>query len=56
MKVLWFLTYMNMPEQFTKAFAKRLNELSALEVKEAQDNDALLPGRVLIAPGGKHMM
>jgi two-component system chemotaxis response regulator CheB len=50
------LIVQHMPEQFTKTFAKRLNELSDVEVKEAEDNDALLPGRVLIAPGGKHMM
>jgi two-component system chemotaxis response regulator CheB len=50
------LIVQHMPEQFTKTFAKRLNEVSKVEVKEAEDNDPLLPGRVLIAPGGKHMM
>ena len=45
-----------MPEKFTRTFAERLNQLCRVEVKEAQDNDALLPGRVLIAPGGRHMM
>ncbi|MFQ3236248.1 MAG: two-component system chemotaxis response regulator CheB [Paraglaciecola sp.] len=50
------LIVQHMPGKFTKAFAKRLNELCKLEVKEAVDNDVLLPGRVLIAPGGKHMM
>jgi len=50
------LIVQHMPAQFTKTFAKRLNELSELQVKEAEDNDALLPGRVLIAPGGMHMM
>jgi len=46
----------HMPEKFTAAFAHRLNALCALEVREAQDNDRLLPGRVLIAPGGRHML
>lgn len=46
----------HMPEKFTHTFANRLNELCKVEVKEAEDNDPLLPGRVLIAPGGKHMM
>lgn len=50
------LIVQHMPEKFTKAFAERLNSLCKAEVKEAEDNDALLPGRVLIAPGGKHMM
>ncbi|MFT7009208.1 MAG: two-component system chemotaxis response regulator CheB [Colwellia sp.] len=50
------LIVQHMPAHFTHAFAKRLNEVSRLEVKEAQDNDALLPGLVLVAPGGKHMM
>jgi two-component system, chemotaxis family, protein-glutamate methylesterase/glutaminase len=46
----------HMPEKFTAAFAARLNTLCALEVREAQNNDRVLPGRVLIAPGGKHML
>ncbi len=50
------LVVQHMPEKFTQAFADRLNELCQVEVKEAEDNDALVPGRVLIAPGGKHMM
>jgi two-component system chemotaxis response regulator CheB len=50
------LIVQHMPENFTKSFAKRLNSVSKVEVKEAEDNDVLLPGRVLIAPGGKHMM
>ena len=50
------LIVQHMPEKFTHTFANRLNELCLVEVKEAEDNDALLPGRVLIAPGGKHMM
>jgi two-component system chemotaxis response regulator CheB len=50
------LIVQHMPENFTRSFAERLNQLCRVEVKEAEDNDALLPGRVLIAPGGKHMM
>jgi two-component system chemotaxis response regulator CheB len=45
----------HMPEAFTAAFATRLNELCAMEVREARDGDRVMPGRVLIAPGGKHM-
>jgi len=50
------LVVQHMPENFTRTFAERLNQLCRVEVKEAEDNDALLPGRVLIAPGGRHMM
>ncbi len=46
----------HMPEQFTAAFASRLNSLCQIEVKEAQHNDRVMPGRALIAPGGKHML
>jgi two-component system chemotaxis response regulator CheB len=46
----------HMPEGFTKSFAERLNELCAVEVKEAQDQDVLQPGRVLIAPGNHHLI
>jgi two-component system chemotaxis response regulator CheB len=46
----------HMPEQFTAAFAARLNRLCAIEVKEASNDDRVLPGRALIAPGGKHML
>ncbi|MCJ8519987.1 two-component system chemotaxis response regulator CheB [Pseudorhizobium tarimense] len=47
----------HMPEKFTAAFAKRLNGLCAVEVKEAEDGDAVLRGHVLIAPGGeKHTL
>jgi len=50
------LIVQHMPEKFTRAFASRLNEICRVEIKEAEDNDALIPGRVLIAPGGRHMM
>jgi two-component system chemotaxis response regulator CheB len=46
----------HMPEKFTAEFANRLNGLCKIEVKEAQNNDRVIPGRALIAPGGKHML
>lgn len=46
----------HMPEMFTEAFAQRLNSLCQIEVMEAKNNDRVIPGRALIAPGGKHMM
>jgi len=46
----------HMPEMFTAAFAQRLNGLCQIEVQEAKNNDRVIPGRALIAPGGKHMM
>ena len=46
----------HMPEKFTAAFAKRLNGLCEVEVKEAADGDPVLRGHVLIAPGDKHML
>jgi two-component system chemotaxis response regulator CheB len=45
----------HMPDGFTEMFAKRLDELSALRVKEAQSGDVLQPGRVLICPGSRHL-
>ena len=45
----------HMPEGFTKAFSERLNSVCAVEVKEAEQGDALRPGLVLIAPGGRHL-
>lgn len=46
----------HMPEHFTKSFAQRLNTLCRMEVKEAENNDVVHPGRVLIAPGNKHLL
>jgi two-component system chemotaxis response regulator CheB len=46
----------HMPEKFTAEFANRLNGLCQIEVREAQNNDRVVPGRALIAPGGKHML
>lgn len=45
----------HMPERFTKTWADRLNSLSRISVKEAQDGDSVLPGHALVAPGGYHM-
>ena len=46
----------HMPENFTTAFAARLNHLCTVAVREAVDGERLLPGQVLIAPGGRHLM
>jgi two-component system chemotaxis response regulator CheB len=46
----------HMPEKFTAAFAARLNSLCQIEVKEAANGDRVVPGRALIAPGGRHML
>lgn len=46
----------HMPENFTKSFAERLNELCQIEVREAKDNDHVVPGVALIAPGNYHMV
>lgn len=46
----------HMPERFTKSFAVRLNALCSLEVCEAVDGDRVVPGKVLVAPGNRHMV
>ena len=46
----------HMPPMFTKSLAERLDRSSAIEVKEAQDGDKVESGKVLIAPGGYHMV
>jgi len=46
----------HMPERFTAMLAQRLNELCRMEIREAQNGDRVMPGRALIAPGGKHML
>lgn len=46
----------HMPEHFTAAFAKRLDGLCQVSVKEAEDGDPVLRGHVLIAPGGRHLL
>jgi two-component system chemotaxis response regulator CheB len=45
----------HMPAGFTRLFAERLNQLCAMEIKEAVSGDRIMPGRVLIGPGGYHM-
>ena len=49
------LIVQHMPPNFTHLFAEKLNTELKLTVKEAESGDRLVPGRVLIAPGGKHM-
>ncbi|MBI5380637.1 MAG: chemotaxis response regulator protein-glutamate methylesterase [Opitutae bacterium] len=46
----------HMPEGFTRSFAANLDSFCRLKVKEAADNDPVLPGQVLLAPGGKHTL
>jgi len=46
----------HMPEHFTAAFARRLDGICRISVKEAEDNDTLIRGRALIAPGNHHML
>lgn len=46
----------HMPPNFTTSFAQRLNELCAIEVREAKNRDSVLPGTALIAPGNYHMV
>ncbi|SHJ37151.1 two-component system, chemotaxis family, response regulator CheB [Malonomonas rubra DSM 5091] len=46
----------HMPEHFTATFAQRLNELCNISVKEAANNDTVVRGRALIAPGSKHTL
>ncbi|HLE10500.1 MAG: chemotaxis response regulator protein-glutamate methylesterase [Bdellovibrionales bacterium RIFOXYD12_FULL_39_22] len=45
----------HMPEHFTKSFAERLDQICEVHVREAQNEDKVLPGQILIAPGNKHM-
>jgi two-component system chemotaxis response regulator CheB len=46
----------HMPAAFTRTFAERLDSVSALQVSEARGNERIAPGKVLIAPGGKHLL
>ena len=46
----------HMPEHFTTAFAKRLDGICRISVKEAENNDTVIRGRALIAPGNRHTM
>lgn len=49
------LIVQHMPPLFTKALALRLNELTDLEVREAEDGEPIQSGRILFAPGGLHL-
>ncbi len=46
----------HMPEHFTRSFAERLDELCQISVKEAAENDTIIRGRALIAPGNHHIL
>ena len=46
----------HMPEHFTEAFARRLDGICAIEIKEAEDHDRVLPGRAIIARGNHHLV
>jgi len=46
----------HMPEHFTRSFADRLDGLCRISVKEAEDNDTVIRGRALIAPGNRHAL
>ncbi len=50
------LIVQHMPEKFTTAFAKRLDSLCAISVKEAENGDTVLRGHALIAPGNRHLL
>ena len=50
------LVSQHLPASFSRAFAERLNGLCAIEVKEAEENDEIRPGRALVAPGDLHMV
>ena len=46
----------HMPEMFTRFFADRLNQVTQVEVREAAENDSVVPGVVLVAPGDRHLL
>ncbi|MCE1188876.1 MAG: chemotaxis response regulator protein-glutamate methylesterase [Ignavibacteria bacterium] len=46
----------HMPENFTKAFARRLDNICKISIKEAENGDSVIRGRALIAPGNHHML
>lgn len=46
----------HMPEKFTRAFADRLDSICKITVKEAANNDTVIPGHALIAPGNRHTL
>lgn len=46
----------HIPEAFSRPFAERMNRCSALQVKQAEDGDLIMPGHAFIAPGGRHLL
>ena len=50
------LIVQHMPENFTRSFANRLNQLCEMKVREAVSGDMVVPGVALLAPGNKHMV
>ena len=56
MNVPGILVVQHMPEYFTASFARRLNTICKIEVREAKDGDTVATGLALIAPGGRHML
>lgn len=50
------LIVQHMPQGFTKSFAQRLNQECPMEIREAKDNDMVVPGQALLAPGSQHMV
>jgi len=54
-KIPPILIVQHIPPIFSFAFAKRLNELCIFDVKESEDGDEIIPGRVIVAKGGVHM-
>jgi two-component system chemotaxis response regulator CheB len=50
----WFVSQ-HMPSGFTRSFAERVDRLTVFEAAEARGGDAVRPGRVLVAPGGRHL-
>jgi two-component system chemotaxis response regulator CheB len=49
------LIVQHMPAMFTAVFAEHLRSLLGIPAREARDGDAILPGTILVAPGGRHM-
>ncbi|NOU00176.1 MAG: chemotaxis response regulator protein-glutamate methylesterase [Gallionella sp.] len=50
------LIVQHMPENFTKSFAQRMDNLCRISVKEAEENERILPGHAYIAPGNMHLL
>src|SRR5207249_2557586 len=46
----------HLPEYFTATFAERLNGICQMEVREARDQDLVVPGVALVAPGNRHLI